>query len=277
MKMTKTTTSAAVGASLLLAATPAFASTVIVAESFGGLFSEDLNATAADTFAQGVIDKGGSKTWVARADFNADGSVLATASGGSAYLDLGTYINDSKNTPTGKFELKATISPVTTTNSWLALGFASQATPNVNRNFTNSPSTGSTTTGYANMVYRPTGDIDQWAGSLATNPVAVDDILFTGSRTLTITLDFTPLGGYNGTSNFGKVSFGADTGALGAYQEFGSYTYTANAPIGSLLLGFATTGVSGAYSSLTLTQIPEPTAALLGGFGLLALPRRRRA
>jgi hypothetical protein len=218
-------------------------------------------------------------------DFRADGSVVGTGSaaqrGGSAYLNLGTYINDAKGTANGKFVLTATISSVTG-GSWLALGFATQTAPNTLRNFTNASSGGTASTqGYANMVYRVSGDIDQFRGLGNLNPVAADDVTFSSARTLTITLDFTPLGGYNGTSNFGTATFGANTGVGDTYEEFGSSVFSANASIGSLLLSWAGSSTDGnvtggGFSNLTLSQIPEPSAALLGSLGLLALLRRRR-
>ena len=277
------TSAAALGLTFLSAASAS--ATVIISESFGGLSSANLNTTTADTFAAGITTAGGSSTWVAKTtDFRADGSVIgtgdATNRSGSAYLNLGTYINGAKNTANGKFVLTATISSVTG-GSWLALGFATQTAPNVLRNFTNAALGTGNTQGYANMAYRPNGDIDQWMGLGSLNQVASDDTSFTGSRTMTITLDFTPLGGYNETTNFGTASFGANVGVGDTYEEFGSSVFTADAPIGSLLLSWAGNTAAGnvtggGYSALTLTQIPEPAAALLGGIGLLSLLRRRR-
>jgi hypothetical protein len=150
-----------------------------------------------------------------------------------------------------------------TGGNWLALGFATQNTPNTLRNFTNAALGSGNTQGYANMVYRVDGDIDQFRGLGSGTQVAADDVLFTGSRTMTITLDFTPLGGYNGTTNFGTASFGANVGVGNTYEEFGSSVFTADAPIGSLLLSWAGNTAAGnvtggGYSALTLTQIPEP-------------------
>jgi len=117
-----------------------------------------------------------SSTWVAKkTDFRANGSVVGTGTAtnraGSAYLNLGTYINDAKNTANGKFVPTATISSVTGGN-WLALGFATQNAPNTLRDFTNAALGSGNTQGYANMIHRVDGDIDQFrglgSGTLAT-------------------------------------------------------------------------------------------------------------
>jgi hypothetical protein len=47
-------------------------------------------------------------------------------------------------------------------------------------------------------------------------------------------------------------------------------------PDGSGNLGFSMGGQNSAFSGFQLVQIPEPSAALLGGLGMLALLRRRR-
>lgn len=264
-----------------VSATPqASAATLLVSESFGGTSGNPLNATTADTFASGITSAGGSFTWGADAVFKADGSG-STSSGRSAYLSIGSYINNAKGTATGKFTLQATLALPTGAN-WATIGFAAENAPNTAKAFNDLPTGGSSTTGVATMLYRTTGDIDQFAPSKSTNQVATDDVLFSGTRTLTITLDLTTAGGYNGTSNFGTVYFGADTGVGNAYSEFGSYTYTADASFSSILLSMSGTtspsvvNVNADYASMTLTQIPEPSTALLGGLGLLALLRRRR-
>lgn len=44
----------------------------------------------------------------------------------------------------------------------------------------------------------------------------------------------------------------------------------------SVGFAFSSATVDGTLQSFSLTQIPEPSAALLGGLGLLAMLRRRR-
>ena len=80
----------------------------------------------------------------------ADGDVVGSGQG-TAYLNLGTYINNAKGTAAGKFELAATLAP--TTGSWVALGFFNSATPSTGTNFTGNG-------GMATILYRPTGEVD---------------------------------------------------------------------------------------------------------------------
>ena len=244
---------------------------VIISESFGGLSSANLTGTSTDTFAAGITFAGGSATWMASTDYKADGSVTTRRQ--SASLNLGSYINDAKGTATGKFILQATMAKPTRGSSidyWASLGFALENEPSTGMAFNNLNGTG-VTTGYATMLYRTTdlGDIDQYAGPGSTLPVALDDDGVLGTRTLTITLDFTPAGGYDGETNFGTAYFGADTGLAGAYEEYGSHTYTSPAPIGSILLSsYGGTGandtVTTTYGNLTLSQIVEPPPQLFG-------------
>jgi MYXO-CTERM domain-containing protein len=256
MKSTIPSLLGALGIGICITSGTAAAATVIVAENFGGLSTTNLAGTTADTFSSAIVTAGGSATWAGHEQFKADGSVAGTIAG-SAYLNLGSYINATKGQTNGLFELTATISPVTGT--WLTVGFSSSSAPGTGNTFINGG-------GLGTMAYRANGDIDQWAGSGSSNQVAADDITFSGNRTLTITLD---LRNHNGTSNFGSVSFSDSVAGV-----FGSFNYTSNQNFNSILLSTATT--QGTYSDLTLTQVPEPGAALLGGLGLLALLRRRR-
>jgi len=265
------------------ASMPSAHAAVIVSETFGGT-SADLQGKTATSFATGITTAGGSNVWQANTAFNRDGTTVGFGTGntgGSAYLNLGTYIDAAKGTATGKFTLTATLN--VTSGSWLALGFAGETAPSIGRNFTNNPSIGGTTTGYANMLVRgngTAGDIDAFAGSAATNQRNADDTVFSTTATLIITLDFTTAGGYNGTTNFGTASFQASYGAGPTVFNYDPFTYTTNAPIGSLLLSWAGSDAlgdgTGSYSNISLSQIPEPSAALLGAFGFLALLRRRR-
>lgn len=237
---------------------PTQAAITIVAENFGGNSTTNLAGTTADTFAAGITTANGSATWGGSALFKADGSIANTQFSRLVYLNLGSYINAAKGQSNGFFELKTTISP--TTGTWLSIGFSNSSAPSASANFTNGG-------GLGTMAYRANGDIDQWAGVNNGNEIAADNVLFTGNRTLTVTLDLRDYNVVN--NNFGSVSFRDSVAGV-----FGSYNYTANQNFNSILLSTAST--SGSYSALSLTQIPEPGTALLGGLGLLALLRRRR-
>jgi hypothetical protein len=258
---------------------------VIVAESFGGNATTNLNGITAGTFAAGITSAGGNATWVANTAYKADGSI--TGRRVSAYLDLGSYVNDAKGTANGIFVLEASLAlPTSTLNgTWASLGFAGENAPSLTRAFNNNGSGTGSTTGYANMLYRTDGDIDQFAGAGSGNQVAPDDIQYSGNRTLRVTLDLTPTGGYNGTTNFGTARFAADVGVGNSFEEFGTFTYTSNVPFGSILLSVlggntdALQTVTTTYGELTLVQVPEPSVALVGGLGVVALMlchRRRK-
>lgn len=122
---------------------------LIVAENFGGLATDNLAGTTADTFAPAIVTAGGSATWVGSAAFKADGSVVDGFSR-SVHLNLGSYINDAKGTPEGLFELTVTISE--TTGTWLTVGFSSLNSPPPIQNFIGAG-------GLGTMAYRSTGAI----------------------------------------------------------------------------------------------------------------------
>jgi hypothetical protein len=243
---------------------------VIVSENFGGDGSGVLNGTAADRFSPAITAAGGSAMWVANSGFKDNGYVSAARK--AAYLNMGSYINDTKGTADGLFELTMAISE--TTGSWISLGFGKENTPSTDRDMTGgtnvSPQPTLTTTGLGTIVYRDAlNELDMFGGPAAGGVVDGPDNN-TGARTLTVTLDLT---GYNGTTNFGKVTW-SDSG-LGV---LGSYTYTAAQNFGSILItASGATATSGTISNLTLSQsIPEPaTIGLLLIGSVMGLRRRK--
>jgi autotransporter-associated beta strand protein len=241
----------------------------IVVENFTSS-SGLLNGTSADIFASGITSAGGSATWVASNSFLENGAVNV-ATNTAAYLNLGSYVNATKGTDAGKFKLAMTISE--TTGTWISLGFAVENAPSTARNFTNTGSGTATTNGLGTIVYRAqtanpltTGELDMWGGPGSATGAVDGPEPNTGTRLLTVELDLTPAGGYNGTNNFGKVTwFDAIRGQLG------SYTYTANRNFGAILITQAT-NTSGTIGSLVLSQggLPEPPEntyqSWIGGF-----------
>ena len=230
------------------------ASILLIQENFDG-DNTNLNGKTASDWNADLTTAGGSSTWVANSAFKRDGSVDGS-NFVSAHLNLGSYINDAKGTANGMFFLAATISEVS--GSWLALGFSALGSPSTGGAFT-------TQEGLGTIAYRGSGVLSMWAGPNTSNGVTGTSEQ-TGARTLTVTLDLT---GYDGSTSFGTVTW--HDSVLG---EIGTFDYTEANDFGSLLLSKNAT--SGSYSNLTLTQIPEPSVALLGGLGLLALLRRRR-
>lgn len=241
-------------------------SPVLIAEAFSGTATA-LNGKTADVFSPLIASSGGSSTWVAASNFLQSGA--ASGGTGSAYLNLGTFINSAKGTAQGKYQLTATLAP--TTGSWLSLGFATQNLPSTLKSFTNTGS-GVTTTGAGTIIYRAqtgvvapntNGELDMFGYS---NQNAVDGPDGnTGARTITTTLDLTPAGGYNGTTNFGTVTW-ADS-VLGT---IGTFTYTTTRDFGSILISGANP-FTGAISNLSLTQILPPPLTFetwVAGFGL---------
>ncbi len=238
---------------------------VIVQETFSG-GDVTLNATTAEIFSSAITTAGGSDTWVTGGTtYQADGDVVNTSSQNTAYLSLGSYVNDAMGSATGLFELSATLSPISGT--WVTLGFFSSDSPGVNTNFTANG-------GMATMAYRASGEVDAWAGPATANGVQ-GSLGLTGDQLFTIGLDFTPAGGYDGASNFGTVTFYEGT-AIPA-NSIGNYTYTSAQSFKAL--GMTEAGTStGKVSDLELQQVPEPTSMalmLLGAIGLAVIRRRK--
>lgn len=80
---------AAIASVGIICLNPATAASTIVSESFGGLGTDPLNGTTADTFSSAITTAGGSSTWSATTPgWQADGAV--GGNNGSAFLNLGT-------------------------------------------------------------------------------------------------------------------------------------------------------------------------------------------
>jgi lysophospholipase L1-like esterase len=240
-------------------------SAALIAEAFSGAATA-LNGKTADAFSPLIASAGGSSAWIAATTFLQNGA--ASGGTGCAYLNLGTFIDSAKGTAQGKYQLSATLAP--TTGSWLSFGFATQNLPSTLKSFTNT-GTGTTTTGAATIIYRgqtgvaspnTNGELDMF-GFSNQNPVDGPDGN-TGTRSVTITLDLTPAGGYNGTTNFGTVTW-ADS-VLGT---IGTFTYPGTRDFGSIMISGANP-FTGAISNLSLIQIlPAVTfESWISGFGL---------
>jgi lysophospholipase L1-like esterase len=249
------TGTAVASTSVLVSAPPPPGRLTLIEENFTG--SGALHGTTADTVDASIVTAGGSATWVTGSGFQQNGAV---SSGNiSASLNLGSFINSAKNTANGKFELTMAISEVAGT--WISLGFGAENAPSPTRNFTNTGSGTTTTTGLATIIYRAqsgivspsaNGELDMFGGTTNTNAVDGPDGS-TGTRTLTVTLDLTPAGGFNNTTHFGKVTW--SDALLGT---LGSHTYTTNRNFGSVLIT-TVAGSSGTISRLALRQVMAST------------------
>lgn len=238
---------------------------IIIQETFGGSGSA-LNGTTAEIFDAAIVTAGGSATWNANGNFLDNGTVNNGSDAGAS-LSLGSYVNDAKGTAGGKFELTYTVSQ--TTGAWISLGFSATAAPTAH--FTSTEGAGLATIIYRGMntAFGNLGELDMYAGPRTTGAVDGPDGNI-GARTLTATIDFTPAGGYDGTTDFGTVTW--SDSVLG---DLGSAALP-NSSFSSILISTSTT--SGTISDLTLTQVPEPSAfgLLAGCFGFAWVMLRRR-
>ena len=80
--------------------------------------------------------------------------------------------------------------------------------------------------------------------------------------TITVDVDGTQVGSFNQT--------------VGTSYVTQSYTFTATGPTATVAFNYGATLNGNGYMLDNVTVIPEPSTALLGGLGLLALLRRRR-
>ncbi|MFZ9938525.1 MAG: hypothetical protein ACO3JG_15915, partial [Luteolibacter sp.] len=231
----------AASAGILIPAPPPGPAITLIQEDFGGA-GVALNGTSADAFDAGITSAGGSSVWVADSGFRDNGSVSVTRR--SAHLNLGSYINDAKGTANGKFELTMTISA--TTGSWISLGFSTLNAPATSNDFTQAAQSGLGT-----IIYRDTGELDMFIGPQTGGSTDGPDGN-SGPRTLTVTLDLTPAGGYDGVTSFGTVTW--TDSALGAVNNLGTGFALPNQPIGAILISAATGPPQGSVSALRLTQ-----------------------
>jgi len=248
----------------------ASATTTLISHTFDGAGTDALNGLGADTFSSAITTAGGSSTWTAAAGYLADGSISGN---GAAFLDVGSFINDAKGTSAGLFTLSVILDRPANPKSWVSYGF-----------LVDGATTGSTFTGIdsaATIIYRSgTGGVDGFAGLKTGGSVEGSTLSPSGDpfspaatgQLLTTVLDLTS-SAYNGTSSFGSVSFYG--GAVDAANFLGSASISAEMDFAKLALT-TTGGGTGQVSYIELSQIPEPSAALLGGLGLIALLRRRR-
>lgn len=250
-------TVAALAALALAVGTTTHASTILYSDNFSGDVADNLHATTPDTTI-------GTNSWIAHTNWKADGSIA---------LGTGTVVTDFQPqdhnaflafTPTTGliYTLSATLAKPTgnIAGMWAGIGFTNDTLGTAAGNNSQSFFAG-TNAASPWMLYRaPLNEIAAFGGPLATNGSG-NLSPYTGAQTLTIVLDTTGL------------AWEAEwfVGAASIH----TFTYVTNPTISYIGLG-RENGAGADFSSFSLTVIPEPTTALLGGLGMLCLLRRRR-
>ncbi|YCM46895.1 sialate O-acetylesterase (plasmid) [Verrucomicrobiaceae bacterium 227] len=219
----------------------ATAQNTLVNEAFNGAGAA-LDGSTAEVFADAITTAGGSNAWVSSDTFFDNGGVApGTSNNSSAYLKLGSYINNTKGTSAGLFELTMTIGSVTGDgNAWLSMGFSELNSPATNNHFLNNDATGT-------IILRISGggELDMWGGPGGANAIDGPNNN-AGDRTLTVALD---LSTHNGVDDFGSVTW--SDSLLG---ELASHAYTEDVDFSSIFLSEAN-GTITTLGNLTLTQV----------------------
>jgi hypothetical protein len=261
---------------IVVAIPAAHAATVIYEQSFTpGAGTSALNGTAPTT---------GANNWVAATSrFQADGDF--TEGAGSATLAF-TPANNFVYTLDASFRnLTPTATVAAPEQDWIALGFAkgqSAGSTNNDRFLNNN------VIGKAWMLYRGADTVGTLANvthlGSATSGNNSGAVPSTSANWGDATLSTTSGGGIDmrvvldttgGTGNWTATWF-AKLPASGSFTEVRAATELVNEDINSVGVAISGTGFDGDLTYFSLTAIPEPSAALLGGLGFLALLRRRR-
>lgn len=173
----------------------------------------------------------------------------------SLNYNFATAANDLNQALQFSFTLKNVFGYAGDTTEWVSFTVGSTQMPFV-------------TDGYAGAIFRANGATQSFAAGSSPTPTPN----WTANDIVTITLSGTGGVGsaFNGNGSVANIKIGAnDIGTFTLAQQTTSYlTFSAGNP---------NSFGGGEFDNLSVTAIPEPQAALLGGLGMLALLRRRRA
>lgn len=258
---------------LALASPAADASIILYSSSFDGSSGTNLNGTAVTTSgATGAqhtqYGTSASATWSAATNFKANGSFNHTATSGTTQSFSGALAFTPQNGNVYQLTMTTDVD-FTPPNQvgWFGAGLfenlgytgaATSATGGANVWMLTRP--GDTTVGFLDQVAHY--NVNAGTGSQPFDPLAEDT---SAPSTVTILLDTT-----GGTGNWSAQYYVGNTLAA-SVVDLGAVTINS--------VGIAANmreDNPGRFQSFELSVIPEPSAALLGGLGFLALLRRRR-
>lgn len=258
---------------LALAAPGANAAIVLYSSGFGGSAATNLNGTAVTTSGATLAQHAqygtnASASWSAATNFKANGNFDHTAASGTTQSFSGTLAFTPQNGHVYQLSMTTDVDFTAPKQvGWFASGF-----------FENSAYTGAATSagggGTVWMLTRPgdptVGFSDQVAhynptagtGAQTFDPLAENT---SAPSTLTIVLDTT-----GGTGNWSARYYVGSTLAA-SVADLGAVTISS--------VGIAANlreDNPARFQSFELSVIPEPSAAMIGGLGLMVLLRRRR-
>lgn len=230
---------------------------VLVFDDFAG------SATALN----GKVSDTGGLAWTAGSYFLANGAVgnggvnSGSGNGQSAYLGYDIVAGVS-------YELTAvfTSGSATESNDWISFGF-STITQNSTLTDANIRHTAGGSYGWLLARNSSNTDIEIYNGPNNTNAATTISGLTVYTHTYKI--------GLNLTGTNAVITYTLDGNPLTTAASTATSANVATALTG---IGFTRTGgATGSLNSITLSSVPEPSAALLGAVGSLCMLRRRRA
>lgn len=241
------------------------ATTVFFDDFSGG--TGNLNETAPDT-------RPGTETWVSASQ---DSTPLFLANGaftGGSTSTTGGTATVAFTPEQGKiYTLDATLSfTVGGSGSWLGLGFAKgqNATASANNRFLGGDVIGRAWSFFRNNTNNPTAAMDGVDNSAVWTTLFPETSGNTQTIDLRVVLDTSA-----GAGNWTATWYARESGDP-SYVTVRATADLLTEDINSVGFAVAGSGMSGTVDNFSLTAIPEPTAILLGSFGMLGLLRRRR-